>query len=61
MHPDSRFKEKVAIPGYLVEELGGLIFAYLGPDPAPLLLRWGLLLMDQNVLREMFITEVPCN
>jgi len=61
VHPDGRFKEKIAIPGYPVEELGGLIFAYLGPKPAPLLPRWGLLVMDRNVLREMFITEVPCN
>jgi 5,5'-dehydrodivanillate O-demethylase len=32
----SGFKEKVATAGYPVEELGGLLWAYLGPLPAPL-------------------------
>ena len=36
----STFKDKVAVPGYPVETLGGMIFAYLGPLPAPLLPRW---------------------
>ncbi|GMA65209.1 Rieske 2Fe-2S domain-containing protein [Alicyclobacillus fastidiosus] len=31
----STFKDKVKLPAYEVEELGGLIFAYLGPKPAP--------------------------
>ena len=28
---------------YPVQELGGLLFAYLGPAPAPLLLKWDVL------------------
>jgi 5,5'-dehydrodivanillate O-demethylase len=36
----STFKDKVDHPGYPVETLGGMIFAYLGPLPAPLLPRW---------------------
>ena len=40
VRPDGRFKEKVKIAGYPVEELGGLLFAYLGPQPAPLLPKW---------------------
>jgi 5,5'-dehydrodivanillate O-demethylase len=39
--PDnSAFREKVATDGYPVQELGGLLFAYLGPKPAPLLPRF---------------------
>ena len=34
----STFKDKVALPGYPVRELGGLYWAYLGPLPAPELL-----------------------
>jgi 5,5'-dehydrodivanillate O-demethylase oxygenase subunit len=34
------------IPAYPVQELGGLIFAYLGPEPAPLLPRWDLLVRE---------------
>ena len=31
--PDSTFYQRVQTPAYPVEELGGLIFAYLGPGP----------------------------
>ena len=33
----STFKDKVSLPGYPVQELGGLLWAYLGPLPAPLI------------------------
>ena len=36
----STFKDKCATTAYPVEELGGLLWAYLGPQPAPLLPRW---------------------
>jgi 5,5'-dehydrodivanillate O-demethylase len=60
MHPDGHFKEKTPLHGYHVEELGGLIFAYMGPDPAPLLPRWGPLVWDECV-RDVAISELPCN
>src|SRR5439155_5065361 len=60
MHPDGRFKERTALHGYRVEELGGLIFAYLGPEPAPLLPRWGPLVWAEAV-RDVAISELPCN
>ena len=33
------FREKVTTDGYPVQELGGLLFAYMGPQPQPLLPR----------------------
>ena len=60
VHPDGRFKEKVKIAGYPVEELGGLLFAYLGPQPVPLLPRWAQL-TNENAVREICIAEIPCN
>jgi 5,5'-dehydrodivanillate O-demethylase len=42
--PDSTFKERVK--AYPVEALGGLIFAYLGPQPVLLLPRWEWLVDD---------------
>ena len=60
VHPDGRFKEKVKVAGYPVRELSGLIFAYLGPQPAPLLPRWEHLLWE-NAVRDIAITEIPCN
>jgi 5,5'-dehydrodivanillate O-demethylase len=34
------FREKVTTAAYPIEELGGLLFAYLGPEPRPLLPRF---------------------
>jgi len=48
------------IPAYPVQELGGLIWAYLGPDPAPLLPRWDFLVRDDLNLT-LRITPLPCN
>jgi len=44
----------------LVSELGGMIFAYLGPDPAPLLPRYDLYVWD-DVLRDVGRALIPCN
>ena len=58
--PNSRFKDKVRIAAYPAQELGGLIWTYLGPAPVPLLPRWDLLVWD-NVEREISTTILPCN
>ncbi len=58
--PDSSFCQKVRIPGYPVDELGGLIWAYLGPAPAPLLPRYDLYVRE-DLDREIGITRLPCN
>lgn len=54
------FKDSVRIQSYPVQELGGLIFAYLGPEPAPLLPRWDLLVLEDKV-RQIQVTHIPCN
>ena len=58
--PDSTFKDRIHMPAYPVEALGGLIFAYLGPQPAPLLPRWELFVRD-GVLRDIGAAVIPCN
>ena len=58
--PNSTFKDRVQMPSYPVQELGGLIFAYLGPEPAPLLPRWELYVRE-GVLRDIGAAIVPCN
>src|SRR5262249_42773728 len=35
-HPEARFKDRVRITAYPVEPKAGLLWAYLGPAPAPL-------------------------
>jgi 5,5'-dehydrodivanillate O-demethylase len=57
---DSTFKERVRIPAYPVQELGGLIWAYLGPEPVPLLPRWDILVRD-DLERSIGVTRLPVN
>ena len=58
--PDTTFPSRVRIAGYPVQELAGLVFAYLGPDPVPLLPRWDMFVWD-NVLRDIGSAVIPCN
>jgi 5,5'-dehydrodivanillate O-demethylase len=60
VRPESRFKDKIKLPGYPVQEQSGLLFAYLGPEPVPYLPKWGPLVWD-NTVKEISITEIPCN
>ena len=56
----SRFKDKVKVRAYPVEELGGTIFVYMGPQPTPLLPRWDILVWE-NVTREIKKVMLPTN
>jgi 5,5'-dehydrodivanillate O-demethylase len=58
--PDSTFASRVQLVSYPVEQLGGMIFAYLGPQPAPLVPRWDLLVLE-NVERDIGVAAIPCN
>ena len=57
---DSTFKDRITTKAYAVQELGGLVFAYMGPAPAPLLPRYDLLVWE-NVVRHIGVTMLPCN
>ncbi|MFN0073388.1 MAG: Rieske 2Fe-2S domain-containing protein [Chloroflexota bacterium] len=57
---DSTFKHRVRIPAYPVQELAGMIWAYLGPEPVPLLPRWDILVRP-DLHREIGITRLPVN
>jgi 5,5'-dehydrodivanillate O-demethylase len=56
----STFKDKVATAGYPVEELGGMLFAYLGPAPVPLLPRLEPYVAE-GAIRLVGSAVVPCN
>jgi 5,5'-dehydrodivanillate O-demethylase len=58
--PDSTFKERIRIPAYPVEELNGVVFAYLGPAPAPLVPRWDVYAMEDAV-RDIGYASLNCN
>jgi 5,5'-dehydrodivanillate O-demethylase len=58
--PEARYRDRIKITAYPVQELGGLLFAYFGPDPVPLLPRWDLLVRnDLDVAVEKHL--LPCN
>ena len=57
---EGRFKDKIRIKAYPVEVKGGLVWAYFGPDPAPLVpnyepFEWG------NGFIQIGFSEIPCN
>jgi 5,5'-dehydrodivanillate O-demethylase len=41
----STYKDRVCQPAYPVEKLCGLLWAYMGPEPAPLIPRWDVLVL----------------
>src|ERR1044071_2121526 len=45
---DSTFKDRVKHSAYYAQEAGGLIFAYVGPTPAPLLPSYDLLVRNDG-------------
>jgi 5,5'-dehydrodivanillate O-demethylase len=56
----STFKERVRQPSYKVQELGGVLFVYMGPEPAPLLPRYDVLAREDGK-RAMRARIVNCN
>lgn len=57
----SPLKSKACQRAYKIEELGGMMWAYLGPDPAPLLPRWQPLVSTAGVRRISVLPLLDCN
>jgi 5,5'-dehydrodivanillate O-demethylase len=61
LEPDgAHHAAEIRTTAYPVQELGGLLFAYLGPEPRPLLPRYNVLVWNDAV-RETNSSLVPCN
>lgn len=56
----SRFKEKIRLKSYKTREFSGIVFGYLGPEPAPLLPLYDVLRMEHGV-KDMTIQNVNAN
>jgi len=59
-HPEARFKDRVHIKAYPVEAKAGLLWAYLGPAPAPLVPTWEPFTWPNGFV-QIVMTEIPCN
>ena len=59
-NPEARFRDKVHIKAYPVETKGGLIWAYLGPQPAPLNPNFEFFSWPNGFVQIVFAT-IPCN
>ncbi len=58
--PESNFKDRVRANAYEVEELGGFVFVYIGPKPAPVLPKYDVF-ARQDGKRVIGCDEDYCN
>jgi 5,5'-dehydrodivanillate O-demethylase len=58
-HPETRFRDRIRITAYPVEAKAGLVWAYLGPAPAPLVPDWDL--YHERGYKQIVLAEIPCN
>jgi len=59
-YPEANYKDRIKVTAYPVQELGGMLFAYFGPQPAPLLPRWDVLVRE-DLDAAIDIHALPCN
>jgi 5,5'-dehydrodivanillate O-demethylase oxygenase subunit len=59
-HPEDNYAARCAILAYPVQEMAGLIWAYMGPAPAPVLPRWKPL-VSENSVRDIGVVTLPCS
>jgi 5,5'-dehydrodivanillate O-demethylase len=59
-HPERQAKARVQLTAYPVQAKGGMLWAYMGPQPAPLLPDWEAFSWD-NGFTQVVLSEVPCN
>ncbi len=57
----STFKDRIRHRAYPVEKLAGLLYTYLGPEPAPLLPRWDVLAREDGKRWTVIDSLLDCN
>lgn len=58
--PEARFRDKIRVRAYPVEAKAGLLWAYLGPEPAPLVPDWEPFSWENGFVQIVF-ADIPCN
>jgi len=56
----SSYKEKIKLKTYKVQEAGGLVFGYMGPEPAPLLPLYDVLRWEDGV-KDIQVQNIHAN
>jgi 5,5'-dehydrodivanillate O-demethylase len=59
-NPRAQFKDKIKIKAYRIEARAGLLWAYLGPEPAPLVPKWEPFTWD-NGFAQIVYADDACN
>jgi 5,5'-dehydrodivanillate O-demethylase len=59
-NPQSRAKDRIRLTAYPVEARRGLLWAYLGPQPAPLVPNWEPFTWANGFV-QVVLSEIPCN
>ncbi len=59
-NPEFRARDRVKITAYPVQAKAGMLWAYMGPQPAPLLPDWEAFSWT-NGFTQVVLSEVPCN
>jgi 5,5'-dehydrodivanillate O-demethylase len=58
--PERNAKQRVQIKAYPVQAKGGMLWTYMGPQPAPLLPDWEAFSWPDG-FTQIVVSEVPCN
>jgi 5,5'-dehydrodivanillate O-demethylase len=59
-NPKAGFKDRIRITAYPVEPRAGVLWAYLGPPPAPLVPNWEPFTWSNGFV-QIVLSEIPCN
>ena len=59
-HPEDNLKAKIQAKAYPVDAMAGLLWAYMGPEPVPLVPNWEPFTWQDGFVQIVF-TEIPCN
>jgi 5,5'-dehydrodivanillate O-demethylase oxygenase subunit len=59
-NPRARFREKIRAKTYRIQPMAGMLWAYMGPEPAPLAPNWEPFTWD-NGFTQIVFADIPCN
>lgn len=60
LHPEARFRKNTKIAGYVVQAKAGMLWVYMGPQPAPQLPDWEAFSW-KDCFVQVVIARIPCN